>query len=169
MARVFPAGPRARAAERRPARVAMDQIDLKARTIVVPTSKTDELLSLPLPSAAVRLLRALPRRDGSPWVFPGGGKTGHLVEPKAAWHRIRVRAKVTDVRIHDLRRTLGSWLKASGADLATIGRVLNHADPASTAVYARVDTEAIRPALEANAKLMRLGVKRKPAIQQAVG
>jgi integrase len=146
-----------------------DQIDLKARTIVVPTSKTDELLSLPLPSAAVRLLRALPRRDGSPWVFPGDGKTGHLVEPKAAWHRIRVRAKVTDVRIHDLRRTLGSWLKASGADLATIGRVLNHADPASTAVYARLDTEAIRPALEANAKLMRLGVKRKPAIQQAVG
>jgi len=60
-------------------------------------------------------------------------------------------------------------LKASGADLATIGRVLNHADPASTAVYARLDTEAIRPALEANAKLMRLGVKRKPAIQQAVG
>lgn len=81
----------------------------------------------------------------------------------SARYRIRVRAKVTDVRIHDLRRTLGSWLKASGADLATIGRVLNHADPASTAVYARLDTEAIRPALEANARLMRLGVRRKLA------
>jgi integrase len=145
-----------------------DQIDLRERTIVVPTSKTDEFLSLPLPSAVVRLLRELPRRDGSPWVFPGDGKTGHLVEPKKAWHRIRVRAKVTDVTIHDLRRTLGSWLKASGVDLATIGRVLNHADPSSTAVYARLDTEAIRPALEANARLMRLGIRRKPAAQTAM-
>jgi len=138
-----------------------DQIDLKARTIIVPTKKTDEMLSLPLPSAAVRLLRELPRRDSSPWVFPGDGQTGHLVEPKKAWHRIRVRAKVTDVTIHDLRRTLGSWLKASGADLATIGRVLNHADPSSTAVYARLVTEAIRPALEANARIMRPALPRK--------
>jgi integrase len=146
-----------------------DQIDLKARTIILPTRKTDEPLSLPLPSAAVRLLRGLPRREGCPWVFPGDGKTGHLVEPKKAWHRIRVRAKVTDVTIHDLRRTLGSWLKTSGEDLTTIGRVLNHADPSSTAIYARLDTEAIRPALEANARLMRLGVRRKLAPQKAVG
>lgn len=44
------------------------------------------------------------------WVFEGSGTTGHLVEPKSGWKRILDRAGIKDLRIHDLRRTLGSWL-----------------------------------------------------------
>lgn len=146
-----------------------ENVNLAEREVRFPTTKEDRTLLLPLPPVAVRILHALPRRDGCPWVFPGDGKTGHLVEPKAAWQRIRTAAGVPDVTIHDLRRTLGSWLKTAGYDLATIGRVLNHADSSSTAIYARLDVEGIRPMLAANARLM-LGAprqKRKPAKQAA--
>jgi hypothetical protein len=43
------------------------------------------------------------------WVFPGDGKTGHLVEPKKSWGKLLADAEIEDdLRIHDLRRTLGS-------------------------------------------------------------
>jgi hypothetical protein len=73
---------------------------------------------------------------------------------KKAWQRIRDRANTKDVRIHDLRRTVGSWLAASGYGLPMIGRVLNHSQPSATAVYARLDLEPVRRALEANAQTM---------------
>jgi integrase len=73
---------------------------------------------------------------------------------EAAWQRIRDRAGVPDVRIHDLRRTLGSWLAAANYGLPMIGAALNHSSPASTAVYARLALDPVRTMLEANAVAM---------------
>jgi integrase len=114
---------------------------------------------------AVELLRGLPSYQpretlepggsGLPrWVFPGRGKSGHLEDAKHPWQRIRERAGVPDVRIHDLRRTLGSWLAASGYSLPLIGRALNHSNVATTQVYARLSLDPVRDALERNAALM---------------
>ncbi|MGD7036070.1 tyrosine-type recombinase/integrase [Methylotuvimicrobium buryatense] len=80
----------------------------------------------------------------SEWVFPGTGKTGHLVEPKKAWQRLLERAGLSDLRIHDLRRTLGSWQAKTGASLLTIGKSLNHKSTQSTAIYARLDLDPVR-------------------------
>jgi integrase len=88
-------------------------IDFEQRTWRLPTTKAGRSHLLPLPESAVDILRSLPSR-GQEFIFPGIGRTGHLAEPKKAWVRIRNRAGVPDVRIHDLRRTLGSWLAASG-------------------------------------------------------
>jgi integrase len=50
-----------------------------------------------------------------------------------AWQRIRLRAGLKGVRIHDLRRTCGSWLAESGHSLHLIGKVLNHSQPTTSA------------------------------------
>jgi len=55
---------------------------------------------------------------------------------------------VDDVRLHDLRRTVGSWLAQSGNSLHLIGRVLNHSNPSTTAIYARFGQDSVRAALE---------------------
>ncbi len=103
----------------------------------------------------MRLFSALPSRFQSEWVFPSDKRSNQpLVNANKAWSRIRNRAGLADVRIHDLRRTNGSWLAAQGASLPLIGRVLNHSNPTTTAIYARLDLEPIREALERNAKLM---------------
>jgi integrase len=52
------------------------------------------------------------------------------------------------LRLHDLRRTVGSWLATSGASLPLIGKVLNHSNVATTQVYARLAEGAVRAALE---------------------
>jgi integrase len=87
-------------------------------------------------------------------VFPGDGATGHVIEPAKAWQRIRVRARVPDVRIHDLRHTLASWLVAQGFNLPLVGRALNHRQTATTARYAHLALEPVRAALEKTATLM---------------
>jgi integrase len=58
------------------------------------------------------------------------------------------KARLTDLRIHDLRRTLGSWQAATGASLAVIGKSLGHKDMASTMVYARLDLDPVRQSME---------------------
>ena len=77
------------------------------------------------------------------------GRSGHLTEPKAAWKRILDRAGLADLRLHDLRRTLGSWQAAAGSSLPIIGASLGHAAVASTQVYARLGLEAVRGSVEA--------------------
>jgi integrase len=75
------------------------------------------------------------------------GKTGHLVEPKKAWKRLLDRAGLSNLRIHDLRRTLGSWQAKTGASLLVIGKSLNHKSTQSTAIYARLDLEPVRESI----------------------
>jgi hypothetical protein len=104
----------------------------------------------------------LPSRNSSEWLFPGEKTNTSITSPSKAWQRIRRRAALngddnvanTAVRQHDLRRTLGSWLAASGYSLPLIGRALNHANVSTTAIYARLDLDPVRRALEDNATMM---------------
>lgn len=52
--------------------------------------------------------------------------------------------RMSDLRIHDLRRTLGSWQAKTGASLVIIGKSLNHKSQAATAIYARLDLDPVR-------------------------
>jgi len=78
------------------------------------------------------------------FVFPGDGSSGHLIEPKKGWKRVLKRAGIDNLRIHDLRRTLGSWQAKTGASLAIIGKSLNHKNQNTTAIYARLDLDPVR-------------------------
>ncbi|MBL1264931.1 tyrosine-type recombinase/integrase [Candidatus Methylomicrobium oryzae] len=126
----------------------------------IPTTKNGEPQIVTLTPETVEILRA--RQGCDPvWVFPGTGATGHLVEPKKAWKRVLERAGIADLRIHDLRRTLGSWQAKTGASLAIVGKSLNHKSPSTTAIYARLDMDPVRESVEraTGAILTAAGVK----------
>ncbi len=53
-----------------------------------------------------------------------------------------------DVRLHDLRRTVGSWLTQAGVDLNTIKDGLRHANISTTLTYARLGADPAREAME---------------------
>jgi integrase len=93
---------------------------------------------------AIEVLYSRKPIEAAEFVFPGVGKAGHLMEPKKGWKRILERAEISDLRIHDLRRTLGSWQAKTGASLAIIGKSLNHKNQNTTAIYARLDLDPIR-------------------------
>jgi integrase len=93
---------------------------------------------------AIEILHHRKPSDNAIFVFPGSGKSGHLEEPKKGWKRILKRAGIDNLRIHDLRRTLGSWQAKTGASLAIIGKSLNHKNQNTTAIYARLDLDPVR-------------------------
>jgi site-specific recombinase XerD len=109
---------------------------------------------LPLSEPAIALLSSLPSRERGEFIFPSHGKTGHLVEPKSAWKRIKDRAGITNARIHDLRQPLASILVQNGADIALVSKILNHSQIATTERYAHLNLESERRALEGVAKLL---------------
>jgi integrase len=71
-------------------------------------------------------------------------------------------AQLDDIRIHDLRRTMGSWQARTGASLAIIGKSLGHKSQQATAVYARLDLDPVRAAMETATAAMLEAAKQKP-------
>lgn len=173
--------------------MAWRDLDLPGAVWRIGKTKNGTPQNVPLSPEAVMVLKARQESASrSPFVFPGTGKTGHLVEPKKAWATILRTASLlrlldalnldeaarseaeallakglakaekryhaqaaaaqinpadfamTDLRIHDLRRTLGSWQAKTGASLAIIGKSLNHKTHQATAIYARLDLDPVR-------------------------
>jgi len=126
-----------------------EDIYLERREWLVPDTKNGEPLRVHLIEQVVDLLKArLTKYGRSAWVFEGTGKTGHLMEPKTGWKRILNRAGIKELRLHDLRRTFGSWQAATGANSYMIGHSLGHKSPQSTAVYARLNLDPVRDSVE---------------------
>jgi integrase len=111
---------------------------------------------------AIEILSNRKSTDNGIFVFPGTGEAGHLMEPKKGWKRILERAGISDLRIHDLRRTLGSWQAKTGASLAIIGKSLNHKNQNTTAIYARLDLDPVRNSVNTatSAMLAAAGLKK---------
>jgi integrase len=123
-----------------------DQIDFEARTWRIPETKNGLPQVVPLEEPELEILQWRKAKAQGPWVFPGNGASGHLVEPKRGWASLLKRAGIDDFRIHDLRRTLGSWMVDTGASLAVIGKALNHQSQETTAIYARLSLDPVREA-----------------------
>lgn len=132
-------------------------LDMRIWTIPASESKSGSSYTVPLVSFALDILTRRKRENtASPWVFPSASKSGHLVEPKKAWARILKASKLEDLRPHDLRRTLGTWMAATDSPLLTIAYALGHkiASLSVTAVYARASVEPIRAAMETAVRAM---------------
>ena len=123
-------------------------IDWTRAELRLPDTKAGRTHYIPLSAPALSLLREMPQDDGNPYILPGKLPGAHLVNISKPWGRVRTAAGVADVRLHDLRRTVGSWLAQAGNSLHLIGRVLNHSNQSTTAVYARFSEDSVRAALE---------------------
>ncbi len=143
-----------------------EHINWERAELRLPQTKAGRAHYIPLSAPALALLRSIPQVDGNPYILPGRGHRGmtpdeqaahphHLVNISKPWERVRAAAGVADVRLHDLRRTVGSWLAQAGNSLHLIGKVLNHSSQSTTAIYARFADDSPRTALEQHgAKIM---------------
>jgi integrase len=128
-------------------------LNLQTATWRIPgdVSKNKEPMIVHLPPPALEILerRKAAADPKAEWVFPSWSSTGHLVEPKFAWKKILAAAGLEDLRVHDLRRTLGSWQAAGGASLLVIGKSLGHTNPSATKIYARLAIDPVRASVNA--------------------
>lgn len=128
----------------------LDDVDWRAGEIVV-HSKGGRIERLPLPVDVGEALVAY-LTHGRPMV-PWRALIVNVQAPfrplrstgigQTVW-RACVRAGVPPVRSHRLRHTLATTMLGHGVTLRDIGQVLRHRDLATTAIYAKVDSTALR-------------------------
>lgn len=104
--------------------------------------------ALPLPPMAMNILKDLQKyTGGSVFVFQSPLKENQPIT-WIQWHARSIRDMgdekgVSDFRIHDIRRTVTSYMAELGVDRTTLGKVLNHkqlaGDSHVTARYDRYD------------------------------
>jgi integrase len=124
-----------------------DDIDWDMGTLFIGLTKNGEPLLAPISDAAMERLKIIPRTSDNPYIMCGKLHGQYLRSLGEPLKRTLKRAGLVNLRIHDLRRTVGSWLAQDGQSLHLIGDVLNHRDPKTTAGYAYFQTKQRRDAL----------------------
>lgn len=132
------------------AKMRWHDVDLGSGIWTIPpeSAKNKTATSIPLTSPATKLLgRRLQIRAGEPWVFPSAVGNGPIVGLPKAWARILKRANLSNLRIHDIRRSVGTALARGGASPHIIATGLGHRSIASAKSYVRLAGEDARQAL----------------------
>ena len=101
---------------------------------------------VPLTTPALKVLDGIVRIEGNPWVIRSQKPGICLPGLNYYWNRIRDRAGLQGVRIHDLRHSHASRAFALGESLTMIGRLLGHSKVGTTARYAHLVHDAEKAA-----------------------
>ncbi len=125
-----------------------ENLRLDLRLLVVPLSKSGKTRHILLSNEAIQIIRAIPRRPGNPWLFPGHTPGKPLSDVYMFWDRLRRQLRLTDVRIHDLRHTFASFLVNAGRSLYEVQILLGHSDPRITMRYAHLGQDSLIAATE---------------------
>lgn len=118
---------------------------VQPQRLMLPDSKTGPMI-IWLNRQAEAILRGLPRGEGG-LVFPGRGE-GRPIRLGNFWSRLRRRCLLLDVRLHDLRHSFASTAIMQGVPLATIGKLLGHVLPETTARYAHLADDTVAEAAQ---------------------
>jgi integrase len=126
--------------------------------------------AVPLPAPALELLvRARTAAEGSPFVCPGKAPDKPFNGLQRPWSRIRARAGIEDVRLHDLRHSHASRGVGLGLGLPIIGKLLGHTQAATTQRYAHVDEDPLREAAELVGRDISADLEPRPALDGPSG
>ena len=151
----------ARCGEARAATFDQFNLDLAIWTKQAAYSKQRRVHRVPISHEAVVLIRlrgdAVPK--GCPILFPGDVPGQPVVDLKRFWERMRTKAEIPDVGIHDLPHTFASLLVSGGASLEMIGRLLGHTQIGTTWRYAHLIGSPLRAGVNAVGEMLKPRLK----------
>ena len=123
-----------------------EHVDIERGCLFLPDSKSGRKTII-LNAPALAVLNGLERLG--PYAVAGDDPQQPRYDLKRPWDAVTKRAGLFGVRLHDLRHTYASFGAGGGLGLPIIGRLLGHAQPATTARYAHLDNDPLRRASEA--------------------
>lgn len=100
-------------------------VDLADKTLTIPEPKNHEPLTLPLSDSVMEILARRKREAASPWVFPGNGRRGYVIEVRRQMRHVTAQSGVA-FTLHDLRRTFATLAESLDISPYAIKRLMNH-------------------------------------------
>lgn len=141
------------------------EVDLSGGALHLADSKTGAK-TIVLNAPAIEVLRAWPTFAGSAYVFPGEGrgkrKGKHRVSLADPWAWVRKRARLRNVRPHDMRHSFASVGISNGQTLSVVGALLGHTQAATTQRYAHLMDDPLRAASAATGATIAAALERRP-------
>jgi integrase len=125
-----------------------ENVDLRKRTLLVPRSKSGKPRRIILNDHALAVFRSIQRTRGNPFVFPLPSTGRPPTSLFRQWHRIRCKAGLPDLRLHDLRHSFASFLVNKGVSLYVVQGLLGHSQIRTTQRYAHLNQQTLQDAVE---------------------
>jgi integrase len=128
-----------------------NQIDFYNNTMYLPHTKNGDPQIIPLTNQALDLIKRIKESQttDNEYIFPSPkSKPGHITGSKSYWKKILDAAGIDNLRIHDLRRTMGSYQAITGTSLNIIGKSLGHRSVGATMIYARLNLDPVRSSMQ---------------------
>jgi integrase len=119
--------------------------DVQADHLALPDSKTGAKRVI-LGQAAIDELARIPHLKNNPFVITGRKSGAHLADLQHPWRRLRAKANLEEVRIHDLRHSFASSAVGLGETLPMIGKLLGYTQVQTTARYAHLAADPVKSA-----------------------
>lgn len=138
-----------------------EYVDTETGVLRLPDSKTGAKI-VPVGQAVLDYLKTIPKVANNPYVITGQVEGEHLTDMQKPWRRLRKRADLDGLRIHDLRHSFASDALQLGQDLTMIGKLLGHSQVQTTARYAHLKTAPIRHAADTVSGAIAAALARPP-------
>lgn len=120
-----------------------DDFDLVNRVWTVEFNKSGKTRYIPLSDGVLQLLSAIPRIEGSEYVFANPKTRRPFKQIYNAWNTARTKAGLADVRIHDLRHSFASFLINNGRSLYEVQKILGHTQIKTTQRYSHLSQDSL--------------------------
>ena len=125
-------------------------IKMSKKTWIIPQTKNKQNLLVNLPNAIIPILKKLKeeakiRRIDSEYVFYSKeSKSGHLVDVKKSWNKVKKEAQLEGrVRLHDFRHTFATMMAELTGNAYKIKIALGHNSLQSSEIYVNLAKEHI--------------------------
>jgi len=120
--------------------------DNRVWRIPAANSKSKKVRSVPLNDSAIEVLDQLGTEGKNESLFVNVAKGERLQYVHGAWDRLRIKAGLPHLRIHDLRHQYASFLVNGGRTLYEVQQILGHSDPVVTQRYAHLSSRSLQDA-----------------------
>jgi integrase len=141
-------------------------VDLQAKTLTILDTKNHHPHTLPVSDFLYELLSKQKSIATNAFVFPGGGKAGHIVEPRRQMAKV-TRVSGVEFTVHDLRRSFITAAESIDISAYALKRLMNHHMSGDvTAGYIMTDVERLRkPVQQITDFLCKcMGIKQQAAV-----
>jgi integrase len=120
--------------------------DFTNRIWTIPTSKNGKKRMIPISNRLLNVLKQIPKTS-SLYLFESKITSRPYSSIYHAWNYARVKAKLEDVRLHDLRHSFASMLVNSGVSLYEIQKLLGHSNIKMTQRYSHLNNKSLMNAV----------------------